>query len=134
MGSARKQRVVIAAALLLFGGAGASAQRQGPNAIGALEPGQWQLRDAEGGERRICLGGNRAAMIQVFHPGAQCQHVVLESSTNALTVRYTCPGHGHGRTTVRVETPRLVSIDTQGVADGQPFSEQFEGRKGGACS
>jgi hypothetical protein len=130
----RNRRAVLACALLLFGGAAASAQRGQPaNALGSLEPGQWQLRDGEGGERAMCLTGNRKALLQVYHPGAPCEQVVMESSANALTVRYTCPGHGHGRTVLRVETPRLVSIETQGVADGQPFSEQFEGRRTGTC-
>jgi hypothetical protein len=129
----RNQRAVLAGALLLFGAAGASAQRQPVSALTTIEPGQWQLRDGEGGERKLCVGGNRAALLQVFHGNTQCDQVVMENGPNAVTVRYTCPGHGHGRTTVRVDTPRLVNIETQGVADGQPFSEQFEARRGGTC-
>jgi hypothetical protein len=51
-----------------------------------------------------------------------------------VTVHYTCPGSGHGRTTIRKETNRLVQIDTQGIASGSPFSRTFEARRGGSCS
>ena len=41
-------------------------------------------------------------------------------------MHYTCPGAGHGRTSIRSETNRLVQIDTQGIADGKPFSQAIE--------
>jgi hypothetical protein len=48
-------------------------------------------------------------------------------------VHYTCPGAGHGRTTVRVETPRLVQIESQGMARNEPFAIRLEGRRTGNC-
>src|SRR3546814_4279869 len=55
----------------------------------------------------------RSRMIQVYHPGATCSRSVIEDTPSSVTVHYTCPGAGHGRTTIRSETNRLVQIDTR---------------------
>jgi hypothetical protein len=59
---------------------------------------------------------------------------VVENSPTVATIHYSCPGHGHGRTTLSVETPRLLRVDTQGVVDGAPFATELEGRRVGTCS
>jgi hypothetical protein len=69
-----------------------------------------------------------------MHGSAQCEQIVMEQTPRSATVRYTCPAHGHGRTTISVETGRVVHVETQGVLDGAPFSEDFEGRRIGTCS
>ena len=51
-----------------------------------------------------------------------------------MTVNYTCPGIGRGRTTIRVETPRLVQIDSQGLDRGAPFALRAEARRIGPCA
>lgn len=130
----------LGAVALLVPLAGAQAQREAApqrpsviaGAMGGIELGQWQLKDAEGAVRRICVR-NRAMLLQLKHGGTQCTRVVMEDGPSTATVRYTCPGHGHGRTTLTVETPRLLSIDTSGIADGAPFAEQYEARKVGTC-
>ena len=129
----RIMRPLVAGALLLSGATAATAQRhQAPSALGGLERGQWQLRDGEGGVRRLCVT-NPAVLLQLMHGNAQCEHFVMENTVRSATIRYTCPGRGHGRTRVSVDTPRVVNVETQGVIDGAPFSEQFEGRRIGAC-
>ena len=129
----RLVRPAVLGALLLFGTAGATAQR-GPavNALGGIERGQWQLKSADGGVRGLCLD-NPAAMLQIMHRNTQCEHFVMENTPRSATIRYTCPSHGHGRTTILVDTPRVVNIETQGVIDGAPFSERFEARRVGTC-
>ena len=77
---------------------------------------------------------NPAALLQLRHPGAQCTQVVVENSREVATIHYTCPGHGYGRTTISVETSKLVRIDTQGIVDGAPFASELEGRKVGVCN
>jgi hypothetical protein len=125
-------RPALAGAVLLFGG-GATAQRtETVSATRAIERGQWQLRDANGGTRKFCLT-NPALLLQIQHGTAQCEHFVVENSARTATIRYTCTGHGNGRTTLTVESGRLFSLDTQGVVDGSPFSEQYEGRLLGGC-
>jgi hypothetical protein len=128
----RLMRPVMLGALVLFGAGGAPAQLATPNALGGIERGQWQLKSIDGSLRKLCVG-NPAALIQIVHGNTQCEHFVMENSQRSATVRYTCPSHGHGRTTISVDTPRVINISTQGVANGAPFSEQFEGRRIGTC-
>ncbi|RZM32130.1 MAG: hypothetical protein EOP67_29350 [Sphingomonas sp.] len=126
-------RPLLAGMLLVFAGGGATAQRADPLlALRVVERGQWQLKGANGPPRKLCLTAP-SALLQIEHGAAQCQHFVMENTTRSVTIRYTCAGRGHGRTTITVETGKLLSLDTQGVLDGSPFSEQYEGRRLGAC-
>lgn len=134
MREGRILRPAIAGVLLVFGCSGATAQRADPLlALQTIERGQWQLKGANGAVRKLCVT-DPTLLLQLEHGSAQCQRFVLENTSRTTTVRYTCTGHGTGRTTITVETPRLISVETQGVADGSPFAEQFEGRKTGSCS
>ena len=47
-----------------------------------------------------------------------------------MTVNYSCPGVGRGRTEIRFETPRLIQIDSQGLDRGAPFALRAEARVG----
>ena len=124
--------------LLALGLAGAAtavpAQAPSLAMLDRLEMGSWQLRDRgkDAVVRTVCVGDARR-MIQVYHPGATCSRYVIEDTPNSVTVHYTCPGAGHGRTTIRSETNRLVQIDTQGIAEGRPFSQAIEARRTGGC-
>jgi len=104
----------------------------GLEAFAQLERGKWQLRDAAGEPRSICLG-DPAVLIQLEHGGISCEQEILANEKGGATVQYTCPGRGYGHTSLRVETPRLARIDTQGLIDGRPFSYRAEARKIGAC-
>lgn len=99
-----------------------------------LEKGSWQLRERgkDAVLQTICVGDARR-MIQIYHPRASCSRYVIEDTPNSVTVHYTCPGAGHGRTSIRSETNRLVQIDTQGIADGKPFSQAIEARRTRGC-
>ncbi len=101
-------------------------------AFSQLERGRWQLRDANGETRSICLGAP-AALIQLEHAGASCEQEILANDKGGATVQYSCSGRGFGHTSIRVETPRLARIDTQGLVDGRPFSYRAEARKVGSC-
>ncbi|QIG79115.1 DUF3617 domain-containing protein [Stakelama tenebrarum] len=111
----------------------AAAAPQTLTALAGLEKGKWHLRDLNGDASRDICVRNVSALVQLRHGGAQCSHFVIENTDRKATVHYTCPGHGHGRTTITVETPRLLQLQTQGVLDGSPFSSDFEGRRIGAC-
>jgi hypothetical protein len=99
-----------------------------------LEHGRWELRvrGQDGAAERVCLDDGRR-LIQLRHRGSTCTRQVVEDSSNAVTVQYTCRGQGYGRTTIRRETSRLVQIDTQGIADGMPFAFAAEARRVGDC-
>ena len=118
-----------AAALLLAGAANGPIQ-----AFGRIEPGQWQLRALDNSVpvRRLCIGDGYD-LIQLRHPGAACSRFVLANEPESATVHYTCSGAGYGRTTVRIETPQLVHIDSQGLANQSPFQVTLEGRRIGKC-
>ena len=58
----------------------------------------------------------------------------LKNTADNATIHYTCPGSGHGRTTILVETPRLFHLQSQGIAGGAPFDFDYEVRRVGACA
>ncbi|MEP9361173.1 hypothetical protein [Sphingomonas sp. KR3-1] len=115
------------------GGAAVAEPKPGVQAVfGQIERGQWLLKEKLGGERRICFTAP-VHFIQLAHGNQPCEQFTVSQDQRSATVRYTCDGHGTGRTTVTVETPRLVLIDTQGVLDGSPFDQEYEARRIGAC-
>ncbi len=103
--------------------------------LDALEDGQWQLRDSDNPEtsRSICMSDGRQ-LLQLRHERSQCSRYIIADTPQMVTVHYTCPGAGHGRTTIRRETNRLVQVDTQGIANGAPFSVAYEARRVGVCN
>ena len=125
--------------LILAGGAAAlvrcGAAKAPIQAVDRIEPGAWHLRPLDGSApvRRLCID-NAYALIQLRHPGAACSRFVLANEPQTATVHYTCTGAGYGRTTIRVETPQLVRIDSQGLANQSPFQVALEGRRVGKCS
>jgi len=102
-------------------------------ALARLERGRWQIGDPAGGApHSVCLG-DPAALVQLEHEGVSCGREVIASEANGATVQYSCPGRGYGHTSIRIETPRLARIDTQGLADGRPFAYRVEARRVGTC-
>jgi hypothetical protein len=103
-------------------------------ALATLQPGQWDLKPRAGmtGIKSMCLSDMKA-LLQVRHAGASCNRFVIANDSRQTIVQYTCPKNGHGRTLVKVETPRLVQIESQGIADNEPFAIVLEGRRVGAC-
>ncbi|WP_395329933.1 hypothetical protein WBP06_16535 [Novosphingobium sp. BL-8H] len=107
------------------------AQKKPLALLDQLERGSWELRGL-GDAGKLCLRGGRE-LIQLQHPGEACSTVVVDDKANEVTVQYTCPGHGYGRTHIRRETNALVQIDSQGIANGRPFAFATEGRHVGHC-
>lgn len=116
------------------GGAAPSAPRM--SALRQLEKGQWELRERgarpTSAPKRICVG-DPSQLLQVQHKDGGCSRFVVADTEERAVVTYQCNGRGNGRTDLRVETPRLVQIDSQGVADGAPFALSIEGRRTGDC-
>ncbi|MBY6127193.1 hypothetical protein KUW15_00540 [Qipengyuania aquimaris] len=101
--------------------------------LDSLERGGWELRFRDGTPpRRICLRSGRE-LIQIRHSETGCNRFVVEDGSNEVTVQYTCPGNGYGRTNIRKESAGLVQIDSQGIVDGRPFQFSAEARRTGAC-
>lgn len=102
-------------------------------ALSQIMPGQWSLTSAGAPSRSICLNDPRV-LLQLRHTGVACSRYVITNEKAVTTVHYTCPGAGHGRTEVKVETPRLIQVQSQGIADNAPFDWVFEGRMTGTCT
>jgi hypothetical protein len=123
-----------AAGAAMIAGAAIAAPANGPTfvALAKVERGLWQLREVEGPTRRLCVA-DPSALFQLQGREAGCSRFVIENSARSATVTYSCPSGGHGRTSIVVETPRLMRIDTQGVDGGVPFAIEAEARRMGAC-
>lgn len=125
--------------MLAAGAAGfavpAIGQRQSLAMLDRVEGGRWELRSrgARATPELICMQDGRR-LIQLRHPASTCDRVIVSESTDDVTVQYTCRGRGYGRTHIRMETGRLVQIESQGIADGLPFEFVAEARRVGDCA
>ena len=125
--------LIAMAGLACLAGGAALAQAVQLAMLDRLEPGMWELRARDGRRtERVCLDDGRR-LIQLRHPNLPCRQFVVEDEANAVTVHYTCNGQGSGRTQLRFESPRLVQIETQGVASKLPFDFTAEARRIGNC-
>ncbi len=99
-----------------------------------LERGNWSLtyRDDDPEIGKVCLASGRE-LIQLRHSHLKCRSIVVDDTPHEVTVQYSCPGSGYGRTHIRRESDRLVQIDTQGIDGGLPFAFAAEARWTGAC-
>lgn len=134
-----RRKLVVTATGLAAGMAGAAlfgpaqAHSSALEMLSRLDRGQWELRFRDGTPaRRLCVRSGYE-LIQLRHPGGNCNRFVVEDGSNSVTVQYTCRGNGYGRTSVRRETGSLVQIESQGIEGGEPFQFTAEARRMGAC-
>ena len=129
-------RAVLAALVAMLGAASAVAvaPESGLKATASIEPGLWQVRErgAKSGGRNLCVR-DIGALIQLRHGSTLCSRFVIDDGASRATVHYTCPGAGHGRTTITVNTSHAMTVETQGIADGLPFQEEYWVRRLGSC-
>lgn len=127
--------LVMLGAITLVTSPAPTQRRGGLTALAQLEPGLWQLRDLDSPGARpqsICVTDPNILM-QIQHRNSPCSRLVIANDAKGATVHYTCPANGFGRTTLRVETPRLAKIDTNGISENAPFAYRLEARKTGSC-
>lgn len=99
-----------------------------------FERGDWEVRfRPDKARRRICMRNGRP-LIQLRHPVRDCRQLVVSETGDRVTVHYTCPGHGYGRTEIWRENGRLAQIQSQGIVDGEPFDFSAEARRVGSCT
>ncbi|PXA97876.1 hypothetical protein DMC47_11520 [Nostoc sp. 3335mG] len=126
----------MAAAFALVGGAAVAQPAAAPTltAMRAVAPGNWSLRVLGSAEapRTSCVT-DTSTFLRLKLRTAQCSRFVIEDSPRIATVHYTCPGIGHVRTTIHVDTPRALRIESEGIADGMPFADAYEARRIGNC-
>ena len=124
---------LVALASIGFAASAGAAKMTSLAMLDRLDRGNWELRvRGKDAVERICLDSGRR-LIQLRHPGHKCTSVVVTDNDKEVTVQYTCPGQGYGRTTVRRETGQLVQVDSQGIANGLPFAFAAEARRVGSC-
>ncbi|MEQ8738855.1 MAG: hypothetical protein RID59_09870 [Hoeflea sp.] len=128
------RRWVFALIVLLLGFAlPAAAQGDGLAMLDNLARGEWTIKPRDGSaERKVCVRSGEE-LIQLRHEGRDCNRFVVEDQPSEVTVQYTCPGNGYGRTNIRRETNALVQIESQGIASGLPFEFSAEARRTGSC-
>jgi len=124
---------VLAGALLMSVGADAVPAAPRGDAVEGIQPGLWRLTQEGGAPREICIA-DRQSLVQIRHGEMSCSRMEIASDRSAATYHYSCPGQGWGRTSLRVESPRLVRIDTQGIAGKSPFAFTAEARRTGDCA
>jgi hypothetical protein len=122
---------------ILAGSAAPAGQAERPAELPALrsiERGMWELRvrGSSAPPRKLCVA-DPSMLVQIQHGGGTCSRFVIDSQPNRATVHYTCPGAGHGRTSIRVESSRILQIESQGIANNAPFNVSYEARHAGAC-
>ena len=109
------------------------AQGQGLAMLGMLSKGEWTVKQrGVATDRKICVKSG-AELIQLMHREPGCNQFVVEDGAARVTVQYTCPGNGYGRTSIRRETGSLVQLESQGIHDGTPFQFIAEARRTGTC-
>jgi hypothetical protein len=135
-----KIRTLLMAGLMtLCAGTGATALAQGDDLalLTSLDRGMWQLRAVGGGPSsvatsRLCLG-DPVRLTQIQHGDIPCSRLVVRKTADAVTVSYSCKGQGQGLTSIRVESSKLIQIQSQGIKNNAPFSFSVEGRRAGDC-
>jgi hypothetical protein len=112
----------------------AAGQRTALGMLDQLQAGLWELHLREAGTpvERICLRDGRR-LIQLRHPQQQCERVVVSDQPSDVTIQYTCPGRGYGRTHIHRVAGDVVEIEAQGIASGLPFNFVAEGRRTADC-
>ncbi len=110
-----------------------AAQSDGLAMLNGLTKGEWTVKHRDGSaDKKICVRTGQE-LIQLRHSEGDCSRFVVEDAASKVTVQYTCPGNGYGRTDIRKETGGLVQIESQGIANGLPFQFAAEARRTGSC-
>jgi hypothetical protein len=129
-----KQRGIGVALLAMLCLGAAAPDGQPFQALQKIELGLWDIKakDVRDGSKTMCIT-DPAVLLQLAHPGLACKRFPISNAQTEATVHYSCAGAGSGQTSIRVETARLVQIDTQGLVSQRPFQMKFEGRRIGNC-
>lgn len=101
--------------------------------MAGLRVGEWEVTVAGQPPRRLCII-QPDALLRIRHHGGNCTRLVVAEGRRSVTVQYSCPGAGWGRTTLRVSSPVVVQIATQGIAGHAPFDDQASAQRIGDCA
>jgi hypothetical protein len=130
-----KRLLALSVSLLMAGGVWAApADPSVPTALATLQSGQWVLRSRDGSAppKTLCLGDPRI-LLQIRHGAPPCNKYMITNNPTQAVVHYSCAAAGNGRTEIRVETPRVIQIESQGIEGKELFDWAYEGRRVGEC-
>ena len=136
MNGARRRAGIALGAILVVTTPASTQGRDELALLSTLQPGRWELRDIDNDRaapRSMCIA-DPGILTQIQHRASPCSRLVIGSDTNSVTVHYTCPAGGFGRTTVRVNSPRSARLETQGIDRGRPFEYRNDLRRIGRCA
>lgn len=126
-------RMALALAAVLCAAAPVAVQSAESAFLGSLARGSWTLRMRDSGaEQKICIRTGQE-LIQLRHRQSGCSQFVVRDGPEHVTIQYTCPGNGYGRTEIRRESSGVLQLNTQGIVDGSPFAFTAEARRTGGC-
>ena len=129
LASAKAAVAIVATAITLP----LAAQSVGLEMLQGLSRGEWTIKYRNGSmDEKICVRTGEE-LIQLRHNGSTCDRFVVEDVATKVTVQYTRPGDGYGRTNIRRETNSLVQLESQGISSGEPFQFSAEARLSGTC-
>lgn len=120
---------------VLAGALAVPALAQGTSGVfDRLSKGEWTVRFRDGSApRKICVrSGFELAQLKLN--SQNCTSVVVQETSDAVTVHHSCKARGFSRTKVRRETGALVQIESQGFIDDLPYQFAAEARRTGDCS
>ena len=83
--------------------------------------------------RNICVKDHNGLLRLQHSHSTGCQDRLVQQKRGQMTVTYSCPAQGWGRTELRLETPGLYQLDTQGISGKEPFALRAEARRTGDC-
>ena len=93
----------------------------------------WQL-DVKGSSPKLMCVTDQIRLVQIEHDQPGCSRFVIANEPKSSTVHYSCQRAGWGRTTVRVQSPTLATIQTQGIAHNEPFDYSAQAHRVGVCT
>ena len=135
IGTAPGRAALLLGFILLATGPAATQERRSASPLSQLQPGLWSLRDIDDPRaplRSLCVADFHA-LFQLEHRGSPCSGLVVGKDARSVTVHYTCPADGYGLTSIKVESPTLAKVETQGIKDHRPFAYRAEARRLRGC-
>lgn len=104
-----------------------------PSVLSQIAPGLWEISGSRGARAtRVCVA-QPPLLAQVEHRSARCKRTVLRNDDVSALIEYSCTGGGFGHSKISMLTPRLVRVETQGIADHAPFAYVVHARRVGNC-
>lgn len=102
-----------------------------PGTLSGVSGGLWEV-SGHGRPVRVCAPD--PAVLAVYeHRNSACKRTLVRDNGRSVLISYSCSGGAFGQSEISLVTPRSLSIQTQGIADGAPYKYLLEARRVGDC-